>query len=257
MDMDDDTPVFTPRDFLKYVASLRNVDLETFQIPPRVIMVYRRRHFNFVNQLLRAHLVNWWWYGDRLSLSIGAINGSEIAAALNFVGSPAAAMVFEELIACGAEKVFEVGTSGGIQPSLQPGDIFVVSEALCDEGTTRQYCEGQRVLPTSPFLKQHLVDILTQNHIEHEEGTVLTTDGVYRETKSKLAKIRRRGVLAINMETSALYAVAKHRGVEIASAQIISDQLTESGWYPAFSDQQVLDNMETLLRLVVTALSKA
>jgi purine-nucleoside phosphorylase len=102
-----------------------------------------------------------------------------------------------------------------------------------------------------------LVDILTQNHIEHEEGTVLTTDGVYRETKSKLAKIQRRGVLAINMETSALYAVAKHRGVEIASAQIISDQLTESGWYPAFSDQQVLDNMETLPRLVVTALSKA
>jgi len=39
----------------------------------------------------------------------------------------------------------------------------------------------------------------------------LTTDGVHRETRGKPAKFRKFGVLAVNMETSALYAVAKHR----------------------------------------------
>jgi len=85
----------------------------------------------------------------------------------------------------------------------------------------------------------------------------LTTDGVYRETKGKLAKFRKMGALAVNMETSALYVVAKYRGVEIASTQLISDLLTEAGWQPAFGDKQVSSSMETLLRTCVEALSKA
>ncbi len=86
---------------------------------------------------------------------------------------------------------------------------------------------------------------------------VVTTDGVYRETKRKLATFRQMGALAINMETSALYAVAKHRSVEIASALVLSDLLTDSGWQPAFGDPRVLSSMQTLLRLVVQAISKA
>jgi len=116
--MENDTPIFTPEDFLKYVASIRNVDVETFQIPQRMVMVYNSRHFNLVNKLIKGKPVDWWWYGDRLRMHTGAFNNVEIVATMNFVGSPAAAMVFEELIACGARKTFEVGTSGGIQPTL-------------------------------------------------------------------------------------------------------------------------------------------
>ncbi len=166
-------------------------------------------------------------------------------------------MVLEELIACGARKIFEVGTSGGIQPFLKPGDIVVTTEAVCDEGTTCQYFPNQRRLAISPLLKRRLIEVLNKNHINHEAGSILTTDGVYRETRGKLAKFRKMGVLAVNMETSALYAVAKHQGVEIASVQVISDLLNESGWQPAFGDKRVLKSMKTLLRSVVEAVSKA
>ncbi|MCW3986176.1 MAG: hypothetical protein NWE91_07210 [Candidatus Bathyarchaeota archaeon] len=84
----------------------------------------------------------------------------------------------------------------------------------------------------------------------------MTTVGVYRETRSKLAKFRKIEVLAINMETSALCAVAKHRGVETASAHVISDILNASGWQPAFNKKQVLSNTETLLKMVAETLSK-
>jgi uridine phosphorylase len=255
--MENDTPIFTPKDFVEYVASIRNVDVETFQIPQRMVMVYNSRHFNFVNKLIKGKPVDWWWYGDRLRMHTGAFNNVEIVATMNFVGSPAAAMVFEELIACGARKTFVVGTSGGIQPFLKPGDIVVATEAVCDEGTMCQYFSNKRRLTTSSILKRRLIEILNKNSVSHHDGAVLTTDGVYRETRGKLARFREMGVLAVNMETSALYAVAKHRGVEIASAQVISDLLTDSGWQPAFVEKQVLSNTETLLRAVVEAVSKA
>ncbi len=176
---------------------------------------------------------------------------------MNFVGSSAAAMALEELVACGARKIFEVGTSGGIQSFLKPGDIIVAAETVCDEGTTCHYFPNQRKLEASPLLKKQLILALNENHVNHHAGAVLTTDGVYRETKGKLAKFRKMGVLAINMETSALYAVAKYRGVEIISALVISDLLTESGWQPAFTEKQVWNNLKTLLRLAVKAVSKA
>jgi len=255
--MEDDAPIFTPQDFLRYVASVRGVDVETFQIPPRMVMVYQRRHFDFVSQLIDGKFVEWWWYSDRLHMHVGSFNNVKIVAIMNLIGSPAAAMVFEELIACGVRKVFEVGISGGIQPFLEPGDIIVATEALCDEGTTCQYFPNQQRLATSPILRRCLIKTLNKNQVSHHIGAVLTTDGVYRETRRKLAKFRKLGVLAVNMETSALYTVAKHRGVEIASAQVISDLLTESGWQPSFGEKQVLSSVETLLRVIVEAVSKA
>jgi uridine phosphorylase len=220
-------------------------------------MVYQKRYVDFVDKLIGGEPTEWWWYGDRLPLQIGSFRGVEIGIMANFVGSAAAAMVLEELIACGAEKVFEIGTSGGLQPFLRPGNTILVTEAICDEGTSCQYLRGKKRLTASPALKQLLAEALKERRVSHQTGAVLTTDGVYRETRSKLDRFRKAGVLAIDMETSALYAVARHRHIEIASALVISDLLTDTGWQPAFGDRRVLRSAETLLRLSVEAASKA
>lgn len=255
--MENDAPTLTPQDFLQYLASVRGVEAKTFHIPQRMIMVYRRRDFDFINQLIQGKPVRWWWYGDRIRMHVGSCNDTEIVAIESFVGSPAAAMVLEEVIQCGARKIIEAGISGGVQPSLKTGDIIVASEAICDEGTSRQYFQNRQRFAASTTLKQHLIAALNQNAIDHIVGAVLTTDGVYRETRGKMARFREMGVLAVNMETSALYAVAEHRGVEIASAHVISDLVLESGWQPAFVDKRVSSSAETLLRLTVEAISKA
>lgn len=256
-DLKSDEPVFTPSDFLHYVASVRGVDAKMFRIPPRLIMVYQRRYFDFIDRLVAGQPVEWWWYNDRIPLHIGTFQDVEIALAINFVGAPAAAMVFEELIACGARQIYEVGTAGGLQHSLAPGDIVIATEAKCDEGTTCQYFRRRTTLASSLLLRRLVVQALNENHICHYEGPVLTTDGVYRETRNKLAEFRETGVLAIDMETSALYSVARHRGVKIASALVISDLLTASGWQPAFGDPRVSRNARVLSRIVVDAISKA
>jgi hypothetical protein len=155
-------PIFTPHDFLNYVAAVRGVGVEAFQIPSSMIIVYQQRHFDLVDRLIEGKPVEWWWYGDRLRMHVGSFNGVEIVVATNFVGSPAAAMVFKELIACGAKRVFEVGLSGGLQSFLKPGDIVVATEAICDESTTCQYLHDHKSLFPSHSLKRLLVEVASK-----------------------------------------------------------------------------------------------
>lgn len=58
------------------------------------------------------------------------------------------------------------------------------------------------------------------------------------------------------METSAVFAVAKYRGVEAASVQVISDVLTETGWLQAFGHESVRENMRALTKVAVEVLSE-
>jgi purine-nucleoside phosphorylase len=98
---------------------------------------------------------------------------------------------------------------------------------------------------------------LTGGEIKHFVGSVWSTDGIYRETRGKFQRFRDQGVLAVDMETSAVFAVAKYRKVRAASAQIISDVLTENGWLQAFHHRSVRRSTETLLKAVLETLSES
>lgn len=88
-------------------------------------------------------------------------------------------------------------------------------------------------------------------------GAVWTTDGVYRETLEKFRKFRDAEVLAVNMETSAVFAVAKYRNVEAASIQVISDVLSEKGWLQAFEQQAVRENSKRAVEIALRTLTES
>lgn len=253
--MSQDEPIFTPEDFLQYEARRRGVEKDYFRAPSRLILLYNRRLFDYGCRVLNGRAVDW-LYGESRPLCVGSTNGREIGVFRAWVGAPAAAAMLEELIACGAENVFEVGVAGGLQPSLELGNIVVVTEAVRDEGTSRHYFEAEVRLRSSPELTNLLIRRLNLKGIKHEAGPVWTTDGVYRETEKKLERFRGQGVVAVNMETSALFAVAKYRNIQIASAQAISDILSPEGWKPAFGHEKVSSSLRTLLSAVVESLAE-
>ena len=166
-------------------------------------------------------------------------------------------MSLEELIACGAKTIFEVGLCGGLQAFLEPGDIVAVTEAIRDEGTSHHYLPSKARVESSDGLRENLINHLNEQRIDHHVGRVWSTDGVYRETYKKFRKFRNAGILGVNMETSAIYAVAQYRGVDAASAQVISDILSETEWQQHFfSHQSVTKNTEMLVQSVLETLSK-
>jgi uridine phosphorylase len=251
-----DEPIFTPSDVIKYVADDRKAAIESFNVPERFIVTYQSSVFNHVQKTFRGKPKEW-LHGDSQPFLIMSFANVDIGVARSWIGSPAAAMVLEELVACGAKKVFEVGCVGALQPALKPGDMVVVSEAVRDEGTSRHYFPQNVKLESSLRLSNLLAGVLSEKKLQYRIGPVWTTDGVYRETRRKLLRLRGEGVLGVNMETSALFAVAKHRGVEMASAQVVSDVLSEQGWLPAFRHRPVREALKALTECVVEALARA
>ena len=254
--MSEDEPIFTPEDFIRYETRRRGMDEESFRVPERLILLYQKETFEYTKKVLNGKIADW-LHGESHPLCIGVVDGKDIGLFRVGVGAPAAAFMLEELTACGAKNIFEVGMAGGLQSSLKPGDIVVVTEAIRDEGTSDHYLPSEVRLESSAKLRKLLIQQLTLEGIEHQMGPVWTTDGAYRETRRKFLKFSNQGVLAVNMETSALFAVAKYRNVEIASAQVISDVLSKEGWFPAFKHETVSSSLRILPTLIVKALTRA
>ena len=130
-----------------------------------------------------------------------------------------------------------------------------MTEAIRDEGTSHHYFPPEVKVESSKKLRENIIGQFSKGSLKHYLGSVWSTDGVYMETRSKFRRFRNAGVLAVNMEASAVFAVAKYRNVEAASVQVISDLLSENGWLQAFEQQTVRENIEKTVKIALEALS--
>ena len=64
-------------------------------------------------------------------------------------------------------------------------------------------------------------------------GPHWTTDAPYRELRNKIVDYGKQGILGVDMETSAMYALGVYRQVQVANLLVVSDELS-SVWRPAF-----------------------
>lgn len=160
-----------------------------------------------------------------------------------YIGAPYGVMLLESLIAKGARKILVVGWCGAISKDLGPGDMVVPSQAIVDEGTSHHYLalEGDPPM-VSPDrdLSDQVVSHLKECGQSPHRLPIWTTDAIYRETPNKVAWYRDKGAHAVEMECSALFAVAQFRNIPIAALLVVSDSLaTESGdWDPGFKKKK-------------------
>lgn len=69
----------------------------------------------------------------------GTLDGERVSVTSTGIGCPSSAIAMEELVKVGADTFVRVGTSGGMQPNINPGDLGVIQAAIRDEGTTLHY----------------------------------------------------------------------------------------------------------------------
>ncbi|HBY94714.1 MAG TPA: uridine phosphorylase [Chloroflexi bacterium] len=69
----------------------------------------------------------------------GTLAGEKVSVTSTGIGCPSAAIAVEELAMIGADTFIRVGTSGGMQPYLKPGELAIITAAIRDEGTSKQY----------------------------------------------------------------------------------------------------------------------
>ncbi len=172
-------------------------------------------------------------FTSRVYVSSRAADGTALCGPL--VGAPYAVMVIENLIAWGAETLVFLGWCGSISQQVKIGDIVVATSALIDEGTSRHYQsnENNRTYP-SERLTTRLSDEMTRAQVKYHSGAIWTTDAIYRETRSKVETFQRRSAVAVEMEISSLFTVARYRGVDLGALAVVSDELISYKWRPGF-----------------------
>ena len=83
---------------------------------------------------------------------------------------------------------------------------------------------------SNPSALSTLTNTLTNHNIKYLLTKTWTTDAFYRETKEKIKLRQLEGCLAVEMEASALFAVAEFRGVPLAELLYAADDVSDDIW---------------------------
>jgi len=146
------------------------------------------------------------------------------------VGAPVSAALLEDVIALGCRKFMVCGGCGVIEKGIAVGHLVVVSAAVRDEGTSYHYLPAARELQADPRAVAALEAELKEQGLPYLVGKTWTTDAPYRETREKVELRRSEGCLTVEMEASALMAVAQFRNVALGQVLYGGDDLSGDEW---------------------------
>ena len=170
------------------------------------------------------------------------------------IGGPCAVTTLEEKVAFGIKKFISIGVAGSLQKNIKIGDIVVCDRAIRDEGISHHYLKSSKYAHASEEVTRRIKESLDKLDIEYVTGTSWTTDAIYRETIAEVKQYQKEGVATVEMEASALFAVAEYRDVQMGSILTISDSLADLVWQPEFHSNEATVGLELLFKAALNAL---
>ena len=162
----------------------------------------------------------------------GRLGGVEVSVCSTGIGGPSASIAMEELVRCGADTFIRVGTCGGIDPSLLPGDLIIPTGAIRKEGTTCEYVPIEYPAVPDYDLVNALALAAKKLGKRYHLGVVECKDSYYGqhapenmpngdELTRKWKAWQMAGALGSEMESAALFIVAAVRRVRCASILLL------------------------------------
>jgi uridine phosphorylase len=245
--------LITPRE---YVAYARSRGLVPAIRPDSLIIAYHRSLMEYVLAHHRTRRLKG-FFGQMFLLTE---TGNRVAIIGHFgVGAPQAVIHLEECIEWGVSRFVSIGTAGSLQKGLRAGDLVLCERAIRDEGSSHHYLAPSRYARPSKALTARVRGCLRSRKLAFTSGTTWTIDTPYRETIAEAKRYQRQGVLTVEMEAAALFAVGHYRRAEVAALFTISDVLCNAEgellWQPQFHARRSLKGLETIYRVAVDALS--
>ena len=241
--------------YISYYTSQRGITIADLGVAPTVVISWHRKIAESLAEINRLQLSKHWIYGELMPLYNGKVSGQQVSIIRLSGGAPATVMVMEEMIACGARTFIGLGLTGSLQPKAPVGTYIIPTSCIREEGTSLHYVGSNAVVEPSPRLVKALMAACKVEGVKALEGTVWTTDAPYRELTPKIESYRSKGVLGVDMETSAMYALGQFRGVETCNILVVSDELWEE-WNPAFFSSELQKAIEGAKRIIQHFLTK-
>ena len=168
-------------------------------------------------------------------------DGVEVAFFMSSVGAAACCVGYEEILAMGLEKLIVFGTCGVLDKNIGDLAIIIPTSAVRDEGTSYHYAMSSDEIKVNLKYREEFKKILKEHNCSYVEGKAWTTDAPYRETREKVKTRKESGCICVDMECSALNAVAQFREKDLFQFFYAADNLDNSSW-----DQRSLGNADKL-----------
>lgn len=137
----------------------------------------------------------------------------------SWVGAPISAAVMDLSIALGVKTIISIGGCGVLRKNLlnDTSEIVIPVEGIRDEGTSYHYIRPALTIKPSKVLVSSVKKYFGKNNIPYTCVKTWTTDGFYRETEERANRRKQQGCTVVEMEFTAMCAVAEKRGIDYAA----------------------------------------
>ena len=150
----------------------------------------------------------------------GSYRGTEIAACATGIGGPSTEIGIVELAQHGARNIIRVGTCGGLDPSVEPGDLVIMTACVRYSGTADSYAPLNYPAVADHCLTHALIDACFRQGSKVHIGLGISTDAFYAtkphligdfsfctELEGLIDRWAESGVLAMEQEAAALMVI--------------------------------------------------
>ena len=200
----------------------------------------------------------------------GTLLGEKVSVCSTGIGGPSAAIAMEELTKLGADTFIRVGTCGGIDLDVMPGDIVVATGSIRFEHTSWEYAPIEFPAVADFDITSALKNAGEELGYRTHTGVVQCKDSfygqhmpdkspVYYELQQKWESWKRLGVKASEMESAALFVVAAALGVRCGSCfhAVWNQEREKAGLFMKMSEDTsgaVKVGIEAMKRLIAADL---
>jgi len=198
-----------------------------------------------------------------LATATGTYQGVRITMAAFGMGAPIASIVLHELSELGSRIFLRIGTTMCLPPA-ELGDLVVAENALRHDGTSYAYAPKDFVATADEELVTNLKTAASELDLAYRAGRFASYDGFYRDmfalddatetrVQDNFAYLSKRGVIAIDMETSALLTVGTVLGCKVASLCVASVNMQTQR---KLDSDKLIERERQLMATALNALSR-
>ncbi len=154
----------------------------------------------------------------------GFYNGKRVSVMASGMGMPSIGIYSYELFNFyDVDNIIRVGSAGGISPKLKIRDVVIGAGACTNSNFANQYGLPGTFAPIASFtLLERAVSAAREKGSEPFVGNLLSSDAFYEDIPS-FELWQKMGVLAVEMESAALYMNAARAGKNALCICTISD----------------------------------
>jgi DeoD family purine-nucleoside phosphorylase len=184
----------------------------------------------------------------------GTYKGEPVSVQATGMGCPSASIVAEEVIQLGAKNLLRVGTCGGYSEDLRLGDLIVATSATANDGTVSSLTRGVPYAPAAHFDVVHAAYHAGEGAGRRTfVGPIVSSDLFYDPVEAPARLWGDLGVLAVEMEASAIFTIAAMRGVRAGCLLTVSD--TIGAETVRISDEELRGAVDNMMELALDTLN--